>query len=430
MKVERSTGVETAHTETYLRHLPDLGTQRPRFFADQQVVFPLGTRLRTLLQHTLSHQQASDQVLASGDVLRLHQLQQRVHADISAAQTSLRLLQAQRERFVVMNPLSQTQDSASTYLASQIHQLVSHVSPVGFNQTSMLHPNQLVVTPTSPNVASFTSAQPMARATNQMGSYAKPVNSIAADAADSQESIKKTTKDNNTIPRGTGAASVDRNDTPGLGLTKRRRREVSNSEIDPSQFLFQQILARDNDGVDDGSKNKGSFRTYQEEQWENFFIELQTYRVHTGNCFVPQTYKPNQPLARWVKRQRYQYKLMIDGKPSHMSEARVKALEDIGFVWCSHDATWVERLDELKEFRRVSIHCNVPTNYFPNPSLASWVKHQRRQYKFRIEGKSSNMTARRISDLEDIGFEWALRRGRSPVPMPSSRLQKTPFSEH
>jgi hypothetical protein len=414
MKVER-TGGETAHAKAPLHH-----PQRPRFLADQQVVDPLGARLRTLLQHTLSNQQAADQVLASEDVLRLHQLQQRVHADMSAAQTSLlRLLQAQRERLAGFRPFSQIQDSTSPYLASQVHQLVSRVSPEGFNQSSMLNPNRLMAAPTSPNVASFTS-EPKARFTNQKGPYAKPVNSISIDEVDRQESIKKTMNDNKTIPRGTGAASVvDNNDTPWL--SKKRRREVSNSDIDSADG--------DNDGLDDGSKNDGRFRTYQEEQWEKFFIELRSYRDHTGNCFVPQTYKPNQPLARWVKRQRYQYKLMMDDMPSHMTEERVKALEDIGFVWCSHDATWAERLYELKQFRRSFNHCNVPTNYCKNPSLASWVKCQRRQYKFRIEGKPSNMTARRIRDLGDIGFEWALRRGRSPVPMSSPLMYKTPFSK-
>jgi hypothetical protein len=426
MKVD-SMGVETVQAETPLLHLPDSDEQRARYVADQApVVDPLGARpLHNLLNRTLFHEQAADQMQASTDVFWLHQLQQRLDADISAAQSSLRFLQAQRERLARVHRFSQIRDSTSTYLTSQIHQLASHLSPVGFNQSSMLDPNRLVAAPTSPNVASFfTSAEPKARATNQKGPYAEPVKSISVDVVDRQEFIKNAVNGNITVPRGTGATSVDNNDTPGestssQSLTKKRHREVSNSEIASDD--------RYNDGLDDGAKNEGRFRNYQEENWEKFFIELRSYRDRTGNCFVPQKYKANEPLARWVKRQRYQYNAMMDGMPSQMAEERVKALEDIGFVWCSQDATWAERLYEIKQFRQTYNHCNVPTNYCENPSLANWVKNQRLQYKFFIEGKPSNITGRRISDLEDIGFNWAPRRGRPAVPNKPLFLYKTPF---
>lgn len=65
---------------------------------------------------------------------------------------------------------------------------------------------------------------------------------------------------------------------------------------------------------------------------------------------------------------------MTEGKLSAMTNDRVKALEEIGFVWDSHAAAWQERLQELKKFRRVHKHCNVPTNYSENVALARWVK--------------------------------------------------------
>jgi hypothetical protein len=104
---------------------------------------------------------------------------------------------------------------------------------------------------------------------------------------------------------------------------------------------------------------------------------------------------------------------MIDGKPSAMSEERAKALEEIGFVWCPQDSTWSERFGELKEFRRIFNHCNVPTDYHENPALAHWVENQRRQYKICGKGKSNYMKVQRIRDLEDIGFEWTFRVKRS-----------------
>lgn len=164
-------------------------------------------------------------------------------------------------------------------------------------------------------------------------------------------------------------------------------------------------------GSDDEERR---FRPYQAGQWCEKFDELCAYRRQTGHCLVPHTYKENLPLARWVKRQRYQYKLMMEGKSSTMTEDRVKALEDIGFIWDSQGAAWEERLGELADFRKTFHHCNVPSNFSDNPQLATWVKCQRRQYKLHVEGKPSNMTKKRISQLESLGFEWELRAYKKP----------------
>jgi hypothetical protein len=164
-----------------------------------------------------------------------------------------------------------------------------------------------------------------------------------------------------------------------------------------------------NDDDDDCSEEGRRFRPYQAGQWAEKFEELCEYRHNMGHCLVPHTYGENLPLARWVKRQRYQYKLMVEGKQSTMTDERVTALEDIGFVWDSQGAAWAERLNELAEFRKIYMHCNVPSNYSENSQLATWVKCQRRQYKLHVEGKASNMTPLRISSLENMGFEWELR---------------------
>lgn len=92
------------------------------------------------------------------------------------------------------------------------------------------------------------------------------------------------------------------------------------------------------------------------------------------NSQVPHTYKENPPLARWVKRQRYQYKLKVEGKISTMTDERVALLENIGFIWDSHAAAWAEKLQELKEYTKLRGDCNVPSTYPGNPQLATWVK--------------------------------------------------------
>jgi hypothetical protein len=160
---------------------------------------------------------------------------------------------------------------------------------------------------------------------------------------------------------------------------------------------------------DESNDGANFFRAYQAEQWTQRYEELCEYcKVH-GNCQVPHTYTQNAALARWVKRQRYQYKLRMENKPSTMTDQRVAVLERIGFVWDSHVAAWDERRSELIDYKRTYGHCNVPSNYSANRQLAVWVKRQRRQYKFFWEGKPSSMTEERIASLQAIGFEWELR---------------------
>lgn len=168
-------------------------------------------------------------------------------------------------------------------------------------------------------------------------------------------------------------------------------------------------MALDDDLSSDGSGVMLKFRAYQAENWSEKFDELIEFRKKYGHCLVPNSFHDNPTLAQWVKRQRYQYKLKQEGKRSTVSDERVAALEDIGFVWDSHKVVWDERLNELLEYKRTKGNCNVPSRYSENRQLAVWVKRQRRQYKFYCGSKPSSMTQGRIARLEAIGFEWDLR---------------------
>jgi hypothetical protein len=168
----------------------------------------------------------------------------------------------------------------------------------------------------------------------------------------------------------------------------------------------EELSFHDDEELDEHGRR---FRPYQAGQWSEKFVELCAYKDSMGHCLVPHTFSENLPLARWVKRQRYQYKLMRENKSSTMTEERVHALEDIGFIWDSQGAAWGERLAELRLYRVDFGHANVPSNFSQNPQLATWVKCQRRQYKLHLEGKASNMTPQRVRELENLGFEWELR---------------------
>ena len=160
-----------------------------------------------------------------------------------------------------------------------------------------------------------------------------------------------------------------------------------------------------------------TIRGYQENQWMKIFDQLIEFKEQHGHCLVPHTYPENQTLSRWVKRQRYQYKLKQAGKESTMTDARVKMLQGIDFVWDSHAIIWEKRLNELKEYRNKYSDCNVPSNY-DNQDLVVWIKCQRRQYRlFRDNNKSSSITIDRIHALNNIGFLWKVREDPPPVAL-------------
>jgi hypothetical protein len=177
-------------------------------------------------------------------------------------------------------------------------------------------------------------------------------------------------------------------------------------QYNPSRSVEEEELSGTGESSADDSLK---FRAYQAENWTERFEELLEFRSRIGHCLVPNNFPVNPPLAQWVKRQRYQYKLKQQNKRSTMSDERVQALEEIGFVWDSHSACWDEKLEELLQYREVHGHCNVPSRFAENRQMAVWVKRQRRQYKFYCEGKASSMTEERIAILEGLGFQWDLR---------------------
>jgi hypothetical protein len=244
------------------------------------------------------------------------------------------------------------------------------------------------------------------------------IHQIVPDDDDSGESDGSFLYSSNPNVVAQASASHPKNVLPAM-INEHRTDANSPGSLYPSSdeedYLFE-------DGVERMQNNKEprhsdnsetsycpKFRDYQTEQWTIRFDELcQFYEKH-GHSSVPHTDKSNKCLARWVKRQRYQYKLRQEGKPSAMTDERIKALERLSFVWDSHGAAWEDRLKELEQYKAVHKHCNVPSNYRANASLASWVKCQRRQWRLYQEGKESNMTKERIDQLLGMGFQFNIR---------------------
>lgn len=187
--------------------------------------------------------------------------------------------------------------------------------------------------------------------------------------------------------------------------------DSSSSQIHPNLTLSGHGSSSSSSESNEGEGGAGQprFRDYQSDQWLEKYQELLTHYQQHGHCLV--SWKENHHLARWIKRQRYQYKLKIRNRHSTMTDGRVKALEQLGFTWDTHEASWDERFIELCAFKDFNGHCNVPSPYPENPKLGVWVKGQRRRY---WQGKKkgrvlSGANAERVAKLKNLGFEFSIR---------------------
>lgn len=78
--------------------------------------------------------------------------------------------------------------------------------------------------------------------------------------------------------------------------------------------------------------------------WEERLHELEDYRQSHCHCNVPSNFPTNPKLSTWVKCQRRQYRLHLDGgsnrnkntassSSSNLTKARILALNNLGFQW-------------------------------------------------------------------------------------------------
>jgi len=166
-------------------------------------------------------------------------------------------------------------------------------------------------------------------------------------------------------------------------------------------------------------------RPDETDRWNTHFNALLKFKEENGHCLVPHNYKDRAGLARWVKRQRYQYKLYQRGKPAFTNPERVCMLEDVGFVWDSHKVNWQKSFQDLIDFKREYGHVDVPTKFPRNQSLATWVNRQRGQYKLYRDGKQSSIDMHRFESLESLGFRWEIRNLKKNT---EERKKKSPIA--
>jgi len=135
--------------------------------------------------------------------------------------------------------------------------------------------------------------------------------------------------------------------------------------------------------------------------WLPRFLELAEFKEKHGHCRVPDDWKENRSLGRWVTRQRRKFRL---GKL--LSECK-RLLDQLDFEWKPGQSHLVERwrkyYEELKAFKRRFAHCRVRRGWQENGPLANWVLKQRGEFRLR------KIWPERKRLLDQLGFEWNVR---------------------
>jgi hypothetical protein len=91
-------------------------------------------------------------------------------------------------------------------------------------------------------------------------------------------------------------------------------------------------------------------------------------------------------------------------KRSRLSEERVRRLDALAFDWVLKPgiaATWEERINELKAFRKENGHCKVPFRYPLNTELGHWVAQIRKRQK------RGELDREQFRSLNALGFWWS-----------------------
>ena len=145
-------------------------------------------------------------------------------------------------------------------------------------------------------------------------------------------------------------------------------------------------------------------------KWTTRYEELKQYQDRFGNCNVPTGWLENPELAVWVMNQRAHYRKAHQGKKSPITQDTIEQMNAIGFEWDAQQATWLLRYEQLRIYKDRYGDCNVPVGWEEDPQLATWVMNQRAQLRKILDGKKSPMTEERIEKLNDVGFDWSLRR--------------------
>lgn len=165
----------------------------------------------------------------------------------------------------------------------------------------------------------------------------------------------------------------------------------------------------------DGGQNRKPTK-----KWELHFALL---KEALENGFTDENCKN---LEKWMKDQRYQYKLFQKGKTTSMTAEKIARLRAIGFKLpvIEYTAPSLVKNEDSKERRSIykkwHDHRDALKHYMDthdgsyeiskddkeHAKLKSWLDNQQAEYKKYMNGQECSMTAEKVELLKEIGLEF------------------------
>lgn len=169
----------------------------------------------------------------------------------------------------------------------------------------------------------------------------------------------------------------------------------------------------------------------REEAWEHRYQQLKDYYQEHGHSNVPMHYPDNMALGMWCTNQRTFYSRLRRGETTSLTGDRMQLLEDVSFVWNSHQRQFDSMLNRLATYYQEHGHVKIPTYDANNRDLRLWTTLQRYYYHRRQRPErianavgdrtSVPLTDERIEAIESAIPDFAWRARGSLNGGPSSK---------
>jgi len=141
--------------------------------------------------------------------------------------------------------------------------------------------------------------------------------------------------------------------------------------------------------------------------WEEKYDLFKKFKEENGHCHVPKSHE----IYQWSCMQRFKHKQLQKGKPTTLTESRIKKLTDLGFNLVQRDdpneceersnQIWEDKFELLKHFKEEVGHCDLPIGH----EIYGWANKQRWKYKELKKGKPVTLSTSKIKKLVDLGFK-------------------------
>jgi len=180
--------------------------------------------------------------------------------------------------------------------------------------------------------------------------------------------------------------------------------------------------------------------------WEERFKSLVHFTEKYGHCNVPNNWSVDQKLSNWCCNQRTAYRMKQQGRATagKITNARIEALEAIGFEWVrSHgsgrgrsprgsssgapvvtveNASWDHYFRALVDYKAKFGHFSISEDLVEYKELRNWMCTQRYLYNVTAKSNKGNngsgassvddfkeslISKERVDRLEQIGFVWS-----------------------